>query len=355
MNFIPPLLSNWLRERNATEFPRLAALNYRTRLDNVEQYLGKLVHPEVEKAALLNNSGYLNDHGVEHIQTVLERATLLLASSQASFPQLTAYEVHLLVMAIHFHDVGNIFGRDRHEANAKRVMDEMSQLVADEPVERKAILSIAKAHGGRNGPSKDTISILPDTDHILGKIVRFRAIAAILRFADELADDFHRASHFMARLKVIPERSQVFHAYSKALQSVLVDPANGLVDLRFNFLRRDALDKLGKQTGTDANGKPIIERIYLLDEIYARTCKMHLEAKYCMRFMNRLTRIDAVTVRIQVFEDENSIVPCIDEIGYRLNESGYPEAAESFSNLCPDVKHSGESLKSSLLEIQSDE
>ena len=355
MRFTPPLLSNWLREQNATEFPRLAALNYKTRLDNVEQYLGRLVHPEVEKAALLNNSGYLNDHGVEHIQTVLERATLLLATSQESFPQLTAYEVHLLVMAIHFHDVGNIFGRDKHEVNAKKIMDEMSQLVADEPVERKAILTIAKAHGGRNGSSKDTISVLPDADHILGKIVRFRAIAAILRFADELADDFHRASHFMARLKVIPEQSQVFHAYSKSLQSVWVDPTNGLVDLKFNFLRRDALEKLGKQTGIDNNGNPIVEGVYLLDEIYSRTLKMHLEAKYCMRFMNRLTRIDAVTVRIEVFEDENSTVPCIEEIGYRLNESGYPEDPENFRNLCPDVKHSGESLKSSLLELQSHE
>ncbi|WP_425399106.1 HD domain-containing protein [Aeoliella sp.] len=348
-------LTDWLRSQPATSFPKLASISYANRLNTVEEFLNSTVHPEVEKAALANNAGYLNNHGIAHIQTVIERAGRLLSHPSEKYPQFSAYEIHLLVLAIHFHDVGNFFGRQQHEENAKRIMDEMSNIVAEEAVERKAILSIARAHGGTYNGSKDTISSLPTSDHVLGFDVRFQPLAAILRFADELADDFYRASRLAQKLGQIPERSEIYHAYSRSLQSLKIDPSQGLVDLKFNFNVEDATRTFGKQVGTADNGSPITKHVFLLDEIFERTLKMYLESKYCMRFMSPFTRVDGITVRVEVFEDENSITPAIDPIGYRLSESGYPSTDSAlFSQMCPDVRYDGGSLQSELQGRQDD-
>ena len=76
-------------------------------------------------------------------------------------------------------------------------------------VEKKAILDIAKAHGGKVNGDKDTISKLHDKGLILGNDIRYQKIAAILRFADELADDSQRAARYLDKddLDLIPPNS----------------------------------------------------------------------------------------------------------------------------------------------------
>ena len=64
--------------------------------------------------------------------------------------------------------------------------------------------------------------------------------------------------------------------------------------------------------------------MYLLDEIYERTVKTDLERNYCMRFARDIAPIDAIDVRIEIFVDANSMLPCIEPIAYRLQEVGYP-------------------------------
>jgi hypothetical protein len=98
-------LDDWLLTRPESDFPTSAGIPHRTRLNAVAEYLKKEIHPHVEKGAMLRGDGYLTDHGPEHIDTVIRRASELVRPVPG---QLTAYEAYLLVMAIHFHDVGNI-------------------------------------------------------------------------------------------------------------------------------------------------------------------------------------------------------------------------------------------------------
>lgn len=332
-------LDAWLAEQPDSEFPHNAGQPYPDRYKAVSKYLNENVHPHVEKGALLQGEGYLTDHGPEHIRTVIKRAGELLAHPTDGFPHLAPYEVYLLLMAAHFHDVGNIYGRKEHEKKAGPIMDELGKLAGQETVEKRAIRLIAGSHGGNIAEDKDTIRFLPPTEPILGKEVRNQAIAAILRFADELADDSSRAARSLLELGLIPTKSEVYHAYSKALVSVMVRPAHNLIDLRFEFLKADATRKFGK-------GR---KRVYLLDEIYERTLKMHLERQYCMRFMRDLVKIDAIDVKINVYNDSNSTSPRIDPIGYRLQERGYPTARDaSIRDLCPEVTLDGRILNAEL-------
>ena len=212
----PVLLTAWISQQKKDQFPSHGAIDYRNRLSSVTEYLNNEVHPHVEKGALLQGDGYLTDHGPRHIETVIERASWLLSEPTRSYPQISTYEVYLLLLAIHFHDIGNIYGRKEHETKHAEIMREMNSLVGDEMVEKQAILKIARAHGGRIDGSKDTISKLLPSDPVLGQDVRYQTLAAILRFADELTDDSRRASRIVQRIKQIPKGSEIFHAYAAA-------------------------------------------------------------------------------------------------------------------------------------------
>lgn len=305
-------LDLWLADQEHG-FPARPSISYLTRFKSVSEYLTNEIHPHVEKGALVHDDGFLTNHGPGHITTVIQRASDLLRHPPDSYPQLNAYEVYLLLMAIHFHDVGNVYGRKEHEQKHQKILRRLGDLVGDDMVEKQAILKIARAHGGRTNGDRDTIARLPREDPVLDQQVRYQALAAILRFADELADDSRRTSRALQALGVIPERSQAFHMYAQALQAVQIQPDSRLVRLRF-YLTRDHTARVGKGDG----------QVYLIDYIYERTVKMHFEREYCMRFTYGLVRIDAIDVRIEVYTDDSSPDPCIEPIAYRLEQRGYP-------------------------------
>lgn len=202
-------LDRWLATRRAG-FPPAGGRPYPDRLKSVGDYLNSQIHPHVEKGAILQGDGFLTDHGPTHIQTVIERAGALLAYPEDEYPQLTPYEVYLLLMAAHFHDVGNIFGRVGHEQNLAPIMEHLNGLVGAEMVERQAIMRIARAHGGNIDGNKDTINALPRMDPVVGQDVRYQSLAAILRLADELSDDSRRAAEPFRPLALSRFRARFF-------------------------------------------------------------------------------------------------------------------------------------------------
>jgi len=328
-------LDEWLLTRPESDFPTSAGIPHRTRLGAVGQYLQKEIHPHVEKGAMLRGDGYLTDHGREHIDTVIRRASELLGPVPG---ELTTYEAYLLVMAIHFHDVANIFGRAEHEKRAGDIMREIGRLMGDDSVEVRTIQQIARAHGGHVDGDRDTITQLPFSEYVLGAHVRIQLLAALLRFADELADDSSRAARFPLEHNQIPASSEIFHAYARSLHTVAIDPHSRTIELRFDLYKPDAIRRFGK-------GK---KRAYLLDEIYSRTLKMHTERIYCSRFLVPVVRIDAINVRVSVYVSENQVTPDR-EIGYSLQERGYPVSPKTLSELCPSIEWTGRALRTALL------
>lgn len=199
-------LQKWLREQEPEGFARSEKDLYLKRLENLQIHLEKEVFPHVDKGALLHRDGYLTDHGKGHIETVIRRAGRLLGENIC----FSAYEVYLLLVAIFLHDAGNIFGREEHERRVSRIVTELGSLLGEDTPEKRMISNIAAAHGGRINGSKDTIGNLLRHVHILGKQVRVQALAALLRFADELADDSTRAARFPQRLGQVPKKSEIY-------------------------------------------------------------------------------------------------------------------------------------------------
>jgi len=325
-------LDTWLEEQDVGLFPR--AIDYKARYRGIAEYLTQNVHTEVEKGAILaeiekgnvdaNKVVYLNNHGPGHVDKVIKMASNLLSNSESD---VSPYEGYILLAAIQFHDVGNIYGREEHEKKCKRIMNRLGQLVGEDRPEKNAITKIAAAHSGCNDGNRDTIAVLEKNHFLFEQIVRKQYLAAVLRFADELADDRTRASRFMLEEGKIPAWSVIYHTYSNCLHTVMVHGEE--VILKFEINRSDAMKKFAKSN----------RRVYLLDEIYERTLKMHCERTYCMRFLKPDIDIKRIRVSIEVCSDIETDVmsDVIRKRGYCLEERGYPESPKIFE-LCPELK-----------------
>ena len=283
---------------------------------------------------------FLTDHGENHIKKVQEKALEIIRCFE--FSPLSYYETFLLICAISLHDIGNIYGRANHEKRLDDVVKTacVNDLIVDSN-EMRDISKIACVHGGIINGNKDTISFLPVTAPLHGKTLRLRLLAAILRFADELADDYTRVSKKVIKSGILSKISEIYHCYSSSLDIVTFGK-NSLnkaweISLNYNLEEEVAKKKFYKE------GK----EVYLLDEIYQRTLKMEKERRYCVRYLRPYCNIEKIKVVIEITTSK-SLFPSIKPIVYELEEGGYPELSSDFAIA---HKPSGKEMAEKLLKI----
>ena len=296
--------------------------DYYSRFQQLDKYLNAKVHPIVNQGATAKGDGWLTDHGTQHVTTVIRRASELVTDGESVF--LTLYETFLLLVAIHFHDVGNIFGRDKHERRISKLMQELDEsIIGSDGLEKRMIRDIAMAHGGyadTEGHDKDTISKISWENPRGSSEPRVQLLAAVLRFADELADDHTRTSRFLINNKLV-RTSEAYHMYADRLRKVTIQPKDRKVSLLFELNAIHATTKYRKG----------LRKVYLYDEIVERCLKMHRERVYCLRFMQPHVRIDAIDVSITITTENYMTV--LEQIPFSLIQCGYPDGPTSLSEV----------------------
>lgn len=313
--------------------------NYLIDYPSFSGHLNTWVHPFVNTGAMIRDGGILTDHGPEHIKKVILRASQLV---QASKCNLTEYEVFILLMAIHIHDIGNIKKRNGHEFNSLKVLEEIGVLKGRDRLEWDAIFDVAEAHGG---DPKDKIDEL-QAELVLNHMVNKPLLAAILKFADELAEDRTRANRYeLIYAKSIPPKSEIFHRYAHCLHSVGVDVNAKQVSLLFDVEEADLKREFVKVT-TDEDGQEHTTTHYLIEEIYERTHKTHLERTYCSKFLREggiEINVVRVTITINMVEQDSRMRSKKIKISYDLGEKGYPTMVPNeIYMMCPRLKeHDG--------------
>lgn len=332
-------LTKWLLEEYAanhsTRFPGGGKTHYDQVLIGTHQYLNEYVHPTIQDRLPLKEAGiYLTDHGPKHIELVLRRASTLVRTDRSARSEQTRseffqagiepYEALLLALAIHFHDVGNMYGRAGHEERIGDVMEKIGSLAPLAWHQKRMIAQIARCHGGTIEGDKDTIRTLPTELHDGDVRYRPQLIAAVLRLADELADEYSRADQFgLLAANELPETSLLFQKYAQALR-VSINLVAGQVRLRFQLNAEDLRAPLKKRgaDGTETN-------VYLLDEIYARTLKTYTEVVYCSKYMRALdTYISEVRVEIDIFQSLRH-PEALETFSYTIGDLGYPTPPEA--------------------------
>jgi len=326
-------LEKWLEKPPKKSFKHGETIKFIDKYDALKKHLVDNVYPQIAVAASMKEKDlYLNDHGINHINTVIKRASELVSSTDCN---LLAREVYYLLCAILLHDVGNVFGRESHERNSDKIISECGNLLSVDTPEQNLIWSIAKVHGGKkhNGENVDTINELETYTKMRSDTINTQFLASILRFADELADDNERAAKWVLKHEIFPDESKIFHEYSSALYSVDVDPNNHSIELNYS-LREDQVNIKYKYTPNN---------IYLIDYIYKRVLKMHLERIYCMRYMRSLIYVEKILVNINFVHTDFQKEP-LPQVKFTVMESGYPSTKESIFDLCPNLNQSGNNL-----------
>ena len=295
-------IEDWFLTISADKFPN--GDDYVAKYKTIRDYMNNQIHSEI-KAIVIKKipEVYLNDHGEKHIKKVIEKASELLSNKTNL---LTPYETFFLLLAIQIHDAGHIInGRDEHAKNAKLIIANFGKENLSK-VEKRYIAQIAKAHSGKDDP----IGALNEEQVVSNEKVNLKMIAAIVRLADELADDTTRASSFLLDNNLINESSEIFHHFSQCLDSCIVDSNQIRMCFYLNEEHLNRTFKLGE------------ESVYLLDEIYTRSVKTFTESIYCNRFLPETVRIKSVNVLIIIESENDEIIP--KEISYRIEEIGYP-------------------------------
>lgn len=209
-------------------------------------------------------------------------------------------------------------GRAGHERKLNSIFDEKSTNIIIDTPERRVIKSIAMAHGGKTENGKDTISLLSARETIFNETVRTRLLAAILRFADELADDNTRANRPALDLGILGTNSDIYHKYSRALHTVAIKPDEENKDFKVSLVFELEAPALKERYLVGNREK------YLLDEIYDRTQKMELERRYCMKFMYPYINIGRIQVVINIYGAQSQLIK---PISYTLEDVSYPNDA----------------------------
>ncbi|MGV2981188.1 hypothetical protein ACERNI_13415 [Camelimonas sp. ID_303_24] len=305
-------------------FPRSGAFDYPAVIAGWIKQLEGFVLPYVTAGAnAVDGTGHLTMHDAEHVNRVRQVAANLI--SQSDTIDLTHFELTLLLVAIYLHDVGNSLGRAGHERQINRALNAAGTMLQIDTIEYATAKQIAGAHGGTVNGSKDTISRLPERTAAHGAHVRPRLLAAILRLADELADDPARANKVQLAAGILPSGSEVYHVVAAGLHSQMPEANTREIELKFTFYDPGLFKrKLGKGNGD----------VHLLEEIFERSIKTFNEARYCSRFMRPYLEFERVKVDIIIFDDQLEL---LHNIVYTIAENGYGDQRLDIYAMVPEL------------------
>lgn len=225
----------------------------------------------------------LTDHSEKHIHNVLSNVERLMDSN---LELLTGVELYCLMVMILFHDVGNITGRDKHNEKIHSVYNSARKNEQKFNQERRIIIAGAKAHCGKASDlSKDTLKDVSTSENLDGHKVRLQELAAILRFADELAEGIQRTSSFMIDKGLISNESKIFHKYA-SVTTVFIDKGNGRVVLSYD------INVCEEDLENSEELKNLVEMVFF------RINKLDEERRYCKHYSTMLSNFKHTEVSL---------------------------------------------------------
>ncbi len=235
----------------------------------------------------------LTDHGIVHIENVLDNIAQLLGSKVRRY---SGTELYCLILSTLFHDVGNVFGRTDHQHNLTTVYNFVRPAPERNRQEQYIVEKVAAAHCGEAPDgSMDTLRFVDPSAQLDRKPVRLREVAAVLRLADELAEGRQRTSLFMQHLGGYPRDSAIYHDYARATE-VCIDRGNERIALTYNF--NVALSSPQQFTREKQE-----ELTNLLELTHKRIIKLEQERRYARHYCDLLAPFKKTTVAFNFWID----------------------------------------------------
>ncbi|WP_298527531.1 hypothetical protein [uncultured Christiangramia sp.] len=257
----------------------------------------------------------LSDHSQKHIQDVFSRAYKVIGKEE--FKKFNIYEIYCLAIMILFHDVGNIRGRDNHylQARISEVYNNYRANIQRFRDERRIISRGASAHSGKtNDGSLDTLKQI-STDNLGGESINLIELAAILRFADELAEGRQRTCSFLIENNLLDPGSLIFHKYAE-ITTIHIDRNLERISITYDINI--------KHPFTRDEQKEIKELILFT---FNRAVKLDIERRYTKNYSDVLKAFKFVSVSYNFSKNE---IPFEVNLKNILFEDQYPIPGEAF-------------------------
>ncbi len=251
----------------------------------------------------------LSDHSDRHIKDVLDRAFKLIGDFKGQ--GLSVYDVYCLALMILFHDVGNIFGRKGHASVYKiaEVYNQYRANFSNYSEERRQVSIGASAHSGLSkNDCEDTLKFI-EKGRIRGEEINLPELAAILRFADELAEGKQRTCSFLIDHHLYDSKSEIFQQYAK-ITEIRIDRGLGRISIDYSINISKVFDDEEQTRLKD-----------LIRFTYYRAVKLDQERRYTKYYSDVLKQFKYVTVLYQF--DINNIPIQLDLEPIRF-EDQYP-------------------------------
>ena len=235
---------------------------------------------------------FMNDHSREHLQRVLYHIESILEcnyfrknSKIVDIPTdriLSWADTMILLNALIWHDIGNIYGRKGHAKKVRNCLEAIAPYLYDTHL-KNYIIQVAEAHSGENAIENS----IPDShaaSHYENNDIHLQFIAAVLRFADEIDEDHRRAKpNEYEDLDLIPEESQRFWFFSKSNSSIKVSNEIGMMNFDFwvnieSYIPKSKFDRKFKADGSN---------IEAATEYFRRILKFEKERRYCNKYITK--------------------------------------------------------------------
>ena len=281
-----------LFDKLEAEFGETGAEKHITAYNQAKVYLCGNVYREIA----LKEPG-LTRHDATHVVAVMDRIADLILPGDAACHSLTTLDLYALAMATLFHDVGNIDGRNNHPS-APVLSSIYTSARGDSPEakrERTVVLSVVRAHGGvASDGTADTLKELSEQGPLHSKVISLRAIGALLRFADELAEGPERTSEFCRKNRLYAEDGQRYHDYA-SITHVTVDVRGGRVLLNYEI---EVSDGCSSECVVTDGERHCLKRWNtwlgnLVEFVYGRIGKLDQERKYARYYTDELSTLVA--------------------------------------------------------------
>jgi hypothetical protein len=250
--------------------------------------------------------------------------------------EITSEVLYFLCLSSLFHDAGLIYGRENHQKNISDIYTKIrgSDNLLEFANEKLIVTKTVEAHTGHAPDNtNDTINYLGESMGY-SEMINTKEIAAIIKFADELAEGGQRTSDFFINRKMYKRKSRIYHIYSNVYRSV-ISPQNNRLEIAYNII-------LNLNDSNELIIDKDIELKYFLQFVYLKLIKIDDERKYCRYYCSWLESMKEISVIFNFWYNDERLECRLSPIIFsdkivpgetkRIFEKSFPEYAYSNIN-----------------------